>query len=172
MPKAFGKALYRGRARIEQAIGKLKRFKRIARHCEKTKRNFGSFVAIAAAFILVKSVHRLGNLGHLEHHDFLGVRGVMMDRGKGAFDRVAGADMLPVLGREIIEGEQDFPILGQTIGGLVVLRPVLGKKTIEGLLGIITTLDHPDLFEARLGSGLHGLGELVEDFITLWTQHL
>ena len=57
IPKTFGKALYRGRTRIEQAIGKLKRFKRIALRGEKTKQNFGSFVAIAAAFILVKSVH-------------------------------------------------------------------------------------------------------------------
>ena len=56
IPKIFGKALYRGRARIGQAIGKLKRFKRIALRCEKTKQNFGSFVAIAAAFILVKSL--------------------------------------------------------------------------------------------------------------------
>ena len=57
IPKVFAKALYRGRARIEQAIGKLKRFKRIALRCEKTKRNFASFVALAATFILIKSVH-------------------------------------------------------------------------------------------------------------------
>jgi transposase len=57
IPKVFAKALYRGRARIEQAVGKLKRFKRIALRCEKTKRNFASFVALAAAFILIKSVH-------------------------------------------------------------------------------------------------------------------
>lgn len=57
IPKVFGTALYRGRARIEQAVGKLKRFKRIALRCEKTSRNFGAFVALAAAFILVKSVH-------------------------------------------------------------------------------------------------------------------
>ena len=57
IPKVFAKALYRGRARIEQAVGKLKRFKRIALRCEKTARNFGSFVALAAAFILIKSVH-------------------------------------------------------------------------------------------------------------------
>lgn len=57
IPKVFAKALYRGRARIEQAVGKLKRFKRIALRCEKTKRNFESFVALAAAFILIKSVH-------------------------------------------------------------------------------------------------------------------
>lgn len=56
-PKVFARALYRGRARIEQAVGKLKRFKRIALRCEKTKRNFSSFVALATAFILIKSVH-------------------------------------------------------------------------------------------------------------------
>lgn len=47
----------KGRARIEQAIRKLKRFKRVALRCEKTKRNFASFVALAAGFILLKSVH-------------------------------------------------------------------------------------------------------------------
>lgn len=56
-PSFFAKALYRGRARIEQAVGKLKRFKRIALRCEKTARNFGSFLALAAGFILIKSVH-------------------------------------------------------------------------------------------------------------------
>lgn len=56
-PEIFGKKLYRGRARIEQAIGKLKRFKRIALRCEKTKQNFASFVAFAAACLLAKSVH-------------------------------------------------------------------------------------------------------------------
>ena len=49
--------LYKGRARIEQAIGKVKRFKRIALRCEKTARNFASFLALACAFILIKSVH-------------------------------------------------------------------------------------------------------------------
>jgi transposase len=56
-PKYFPAALYRARARIEQLVGKLKRFKRIALRCEKTARNFGSFVAIALAIVLVKSVH-------------------------------------------------------------------------------------------------------------------
>ena len=57
IPARFAKALYRGRARIEQAVGKLTRFKRIALRCEKTARNFRSFVALAAALILLKSVH-------------------------------------------------------------------------------------------------------------------
>lgn len=56
-PAFFAKTLYKGRARIEQAVGKLKRFKRVALRCEKTKRNFTSFVALAAGFILLKSVH-------------------------------------------------------------------------------------------------------------------
>jgi transposase len=56
-PKFFPKALYRGRARIEQTMGKLKRFKRIALRCEKTDVNYGSFVALALSFILIKSVH-------------------------------------------------------------------------------------------------------------------
>ena len=57
IPAFFPKVLYKGRARIEQAVGKLKRFKRIALRCEKTARNYGSFVALACAFILIKSVH-------------------------------------------------------------------------------------------------------------------
>ncbi|MGA8021399.1 MAG: IS5 family transposase [Candidatus Acidiferrales bacterium] len=57
IPVFFPKILYKGRARIEQAVGKLKRFKRIALRCEKTARNYGSFVALALGFILIKSVH-------------------------------------------------------------------------------------------------------------------
>lgn len=56
-PKVFPKMLYRARARVEQFIGKLKRFRRVAMRCEKTARNYASFVALACVFILVKSVH-------------------------------------------------------------------------------------------------------------------
>jgi transposase len=57
-PSFFPKRLYRGRARIEQMAGKLKRFKRIALRCEKTAQNFAALVAFAFGLILVKSVHR------------------------------------------------------------------------------------------------------------------
>jgi transposase len=57
VPAFFPRMLYKGRARIEQSVGKLKRFKRIALRCEKTARNYGSLVALACAFILIKSVH-------------------------------------------------------------------------------------------------------------------
>jgi len=56
-PSFFPKRLYRLRARVEQFIGKIKRFKRIAMRCEKTKQNYAAFVALACVFILVKSVH-------------------------------------------------------------------------------------------------------------------
>ena len=56
-PTFFPKALYRARARIEQLVGKLKRFKRVALRCEKTAQTYGSIVALALGFILVKSVH-------------------------------------------------------------------------------------------------------------------
>ena len=57
IPAFFPKILYKGRARIEQAVGKLKRFKRIALRCEKTAQNYASFVALALGFILIKSVY-------------------------------------------------------------------------------------------------------------------
>ncbi len=56
-PKNFPKTLYKGRARIEQTMGKLKRFKRIALRCEKTAQNYASVVAFACGIILAKSVH-------------------------------------------------------------------------------------------------------------------
>ena len=49
--------LYKARARIEQMMGKIKRFKRIALRCEKTARNYASFLALVCGFILIKSVH-------------------------------------------------------------------------------------------------------------------
>lgn len=56
-PAYFAKTLYKSRARIEQTFGKLKRFKRVAMRCEKTAKNYASFVAFACSLILIKSVH-------------------------------------------------------------------------------------------------------------------
>ena len=56
-PTFFPKALYKGRARIEQVMGKLKRFKRVAFRCEKTVESYAAIVAFACSMILVKSVH-------------------------------------------------------------------------------------------------------------------
>jgi transposase len=56
-PSFFPKLLYRARARIEQTMGKLKRFKRVALRCEKTDQSYDAIVAFACSMILVKSVH-------------------------------------------------------------------------------------------------------------------
>ena len=56
-PIYFPTVLYKGRARIEQTMGKLKRFKRVALRCEKTASSYSAIVSFACAMILVKSVH-------------------------------------------------------------------------------------------------------------------
>lgn len=56
-PKFFAMTLYKARARIEQGMGRIKRFKRVALRCEKTARNFRSIVSFAAGLCLTKFVH-------------------------------------------------------------------------------------------------------------------
>lgn len=56
-PAFFAKAIYKGRARIEQAFGRLKRFKRVALRCEKTAANYSAIVSFAAGLCLIKFVH-------------------------------------------------------------------------------------------------------------------
>jgi transposase len=53
----FPKRLYKLRARVEQAIGKLKRFKRVAMRCEKTDISYSAIISFACGLMLVKSVH-------------------------------------------------------------------------------------------------------------------
>jgi hypothetical protein len=59
-----------------------------------------------------------------------------------------------MLGREIVEGQQGFPILGQAGGGLVVFGLVLGEEPVEGLLGVLAAFGLPNLLQVRLGFGL------------------
>ncbi len=51
------KRLYKPRARIEQTIGKLKRFKRVAMRCEKTDISYSAIISLACGLMLVRSVH-------------------------------------------------------------------------------------------------------------------
>ena len=53
----FPKRLYKLRARIEQTIGKLKRFKRVAMRCEKTDISYSAIISYACGMMLIKSVH-------------------------------------------------------------------------------------------------------------------
>ncbi len=70
------------------------------------------------------SPRALGHLDQLEDHELgsgsrqatLGSLGAMTHGGKRAFDRVRGSHMLPMLGREVIEGQQDLAVFGQALG--------------------------------------------------------
>ena len=56
-PKFFPRDLHKSRARIEQGIGSLKRFKRTALRREKTAQNFAAIISLAGTFIRAKSVY-------------------------------------------------------------------------------------------------------------------
>ncbi len=53
----FPKRLYKLEAHIEQTVGKLKRFKRVAMCCEKSDTSYSAIVSFACGLMLVKSVH-------------------------------------------------------------------------------------------------------------------
>jgi hypothetical protein len=55
--RVFPKRLYKLRAHIEQTIGKLKRFKRVAMRCEKTDTSYAAIISFACRLMLVGSVH-------------------------------------------------------------------------------------------------------------------
>jgi hypothetical protein len=86
----------------------------------------------------------------------------MADGSEGALDGVAGADVLPMHGREIVERQQRPAIFGQAGGRLVKFHLVFGEEAVEGFFGIGTSLRHPNRLEIRLGFGLHGLRQFIQ----------
>lgn len=62
--KQFPTILHKAGARIDIAVGRLKRFKRIARRSGETARNFGSFMALFEGFNLIQVVHTAWRLLH------------------------------------------------------------------------------------------------------------
>ncbi len=54
----------------------------------------------------------------------LGSHRPVPDRREDAFDGVRGAQMVPVLGREVEEGQERLAVLGQAFGGLGVFGTV------------------------------------------------
>lgn len=53
----FKQLLYKLQARIEQTMGNLQRFKRIAVRCDKTKASFPAMASFARSIMLIKPVH-------------------------------------------------------------------------------------------------------------------
>ena len=68
----------------------------------------------------------------------------MSDRGKGALNPVGGPDVLPMLSRKIIEGQEHVAIFGQLANSLVVFHAVGCGKEIEGNLCVHACLSLPD----------------------------
>lgn len=87
--------------------------------------------------------------------------------GEGALDRVRGADVLPVLAREVIEGEQRVVVFRQLGDCLVVFDPIGFHEIIEGGTGLGLGFGLPDVMQVPLClrlqrfrqrvQGVHGL---------------
>ena len=113
----------------------------------------------------------LGGLGELEDHGerglvretSLGAHGAVAHRRERAFDDVGRAQMLPVLGREVVEGEQRVAILDQALDRLVVFDAPGFDEGIERGERILLGLGHPDLLQRPLGFRLLALRQLVQD---------
>src|SRR5437763_11338517 len=74
-----------------------------------------------------------------------------------------GAQMLPVLGREVVEGEQRVAILDQTLDRLVVFDAPGLDEGVEGRKRILLGFCHPDFLQRPLGFQLLALRQFVED---------
>ncbi len=68
-----------------------------------------------------------------------------------------------MLGGEVVEGEQRLAVFGQALDGLVVLDAIEFDERIQGSLGGVPGLRHPDVLQCALGLGLQALGQLVQD---------
>lgn len=53
----FPKRLCKLRARVEQAVGKLEQFKRVAMRCEKANISYSAIISFEYGLMLVKSVY-------------------------------------------------------------------------------------------------------------------
>jgi hypothetical protein len=71
--------------------------------------------------------------------------------------------MFPVLGGEVVEGEERVAVFRQALGGLLILDTVGFDECIECGLGGLPGLRHPDVLQCALGFCLQALWQLVQD---------
>src|SRR5262245_41224087 len=74
-----------------------------------------------------------------------------------AFDGVRGPQMLPMLGREVVESQQRTTILAQTFSCFIVFHLVALDEGIERRLGVSLGLGHPNLLQGAFGLRLLAL---------------
>src|SRR5260370_17118474 len=84
-----------------------------------------------------------------------------------ALDRICRSEVLPVLGRKVIEGEQWVAIFAEALDSLLVLEAVAFDEAIECSLGVLPGLRHPDVLQRTLGLCLQALWHLVQDIVRL-----
>jgi hypothetical protein len=113
----------------------------------------------------------LRGLDELEHHRKRGLVGeaalrsdrAVSHRGERALDRIRAPQVLPMLGGEVVKGEQRIAIFGQTFDRLGVFRSVGFCERLEGGDGLLLRFGHPDLLQRALGLAVQALRQLVED---------
>ena len=71
----------------------------------------------------------------------------MPNRRERALDRVSRSQVLPVLGREVIEGKQRMAVFAEAGDSLLVLDAIAFDEAIECSLGVGSGLRHPDILQ-------------------------
>src|ERR1700675_433603 len=84
-----------------------------------------------------------------------------------AFDWVRCAQMLPMLCREVVEGEQSIAVFGQAFDRLLVFNVVDFDERVECDESILLGPGHPDLLQCALGLCLLALRQLVQNICGL-----
>jgi hypothetical protein len=87
-------------------------------------------------------------------------------------DRVGGAQVIPMLGREVEEGQQRLAVLGQAGDGPGVLGPVLFGEGVHGGLRSGPRLGLPKSRRSDFTAGAMAFGILFNTMETLCTQGL
>ena len=73
-------------------------------------------------------------------------------------DDIRAADVNPVLGWKVVEGEQLGAVFYQALRSFRILCTVAGDELVECDLSAGLRLDHPDFMQRRLGFRLHRAG--------------
>jgi hypothetical protein len=126
-------------------------------------RSFGDLDAVAADdapdhlghlnFALPPAPGLQGGHDELEDHQrggclrkgTFGADRAMPDGGEHTRDRIRGLHVVPVLGGEVIEGQQGVAVLGQALDGTGVLGPMLLLDDGEGGFRRLAVRRHPTL---------------------------
>jgi hypothetical protein len=85
------------------------------------------------------------------------------DGGEDTFDRIRGAQMVPVFGREVAEGQQPLTVVRQAVDGLRTTWPRICRRRRRSRPRRSPDPGIVDLPEIGLHVRLHRLRHLVED---------